>query len=70
MLAYLLPVLLNLRFHHSIDNLVTTCYMRVIGTTLLQVHTWPSGPSAFTGLSPTFSKEECIQTVRSPSYAW
>jgi len=42
--------------------------MRVFG--LLQVSTWPSGPSAFTGLSPTSSKEECVQTVRFLSYAW
>ena len=36
--------------------------------TLLQVLTLPSGLLAF-GLSPTFSKEECVRTVRSFSYA-
>ena len=29
MLAYLFPVLLNLRFYHSIDSLVIICYMHV-----------------------------------------
>ena len=37
--------------------------------TPLQVPTLPSGLLAF-GLSPIFSKEECVQTVRSFSYAW
>jgi len=37
--------------------------------TLLQVPALPSGLLAF-GLSLTSSKEECVQTVMSFSYAW
>ena len=54
-------------FFYSTDSLVITCYCVTcvcLILTLLQVPTWPSGPSAFFAFYP-LPERKCVQTIRS-----
>ena len=67
MLAYLFSVLLNLRFHHFTDSLVTTYYMHVFGTNTSAGIYLASQPFSLYGLL-SHSHERGVRS--DSSYAW